>query len=510
MKLRILSIIAILAALIFVFAVSAYAEEAVPENYVDTNDGYIIYTDDQYKEVILGVYEGTLANKKIILGCDISVTLDLYMEKPCDITIDLNGHTYTNNYRPVKAGDFDLRHKDAIIRISNGNMVSNFCVFIFQKNSDEAYKDVDNMGQVYLENVNISCQEEIVYNYGGHGGVLSFKNCNLDVRGENYSVMGLGNCQTGEGTLYQIDGGSYDGLQIHCAKPGSYIKNCTVYNRNLNIDSWHGHSESGGDVSVEVRNVVIEIEIYLNDALVDPILYDCTFPKVNLSNKSNAMIVSYTSPNCTEAGTMTTYHHLTEVTVDGEYPILNPALGHNLDIDNFNDIVYTSFNQKGKYVADCKNCDATNVEQTEASAPALFEGIKYSAPEGAKGELVISFDLNVDAISDYKSVAGDKFKFGVFATAKSVIGSREMFDEVGAAISGIMNVELTENNYTGFDLRIKGFRTDAHMSAKLAFGLYALELDDDVASVSYIQCGTPVGDDKYAFVSYNEVISLLS
>ena len=310
MKLRILSFIAILAALIFVFAVSAYAEEAVPENYVDTNDGYIIYTDDQYKEVILGVYEGTLDNKKIIFGCDITVTLDLYMEKPCDITIDLNGHTYTNNYRPVKVGDFDLRHKDAIIRISNGNMVSNFCVFVFQKNSDEAYKDVDNMGQVYLENVNISCQEEIVYNYGGHGGVLSFKNCNLDVRGENYSVMGLGNCQTGKGTLYQIDGGSYDGLQIHCAKPGSYVKNCTVYNRNLNIDSWHGHSESGSDVSVEVRNVVIEIEVYLNDALVDPMLYDCTFPKVNLSNKSNAVIISYTSPTCTEPGTMTTYHHL--------------------------------------------------------------------------------------------------------------------------------------------------------------------------------------------------------
>ena len=195
--------------------VGAMAEESVPQNYEESDTAYTIYTDAQYQEVLIGVYEGTLPNKTIVLGCDISVTYDLYMEKPCDITIDLNGNTYTNNYRPVKTGDFDLRHKDAVIRIKNGNMVCNFCVFVFQSNRNTEYSAVDNMGQVYLENVNIDSQEEVIYWYGGYGGVLSFKNCNLNVRGD-YKTNGGGTCGTASGMLYQMEGCTFDGFNVHC------------------------------------------------------------------------------------------------------------------------------------------------------------------------------------------------------------------------------------------------------------------------------------------------------
>ena len=75
--------------------VCAMAEDTVPQSYEESDTAYTIYTDAQYQEVLVGVYEGTLPNKTIVLGCDISVTYDLYMEKPCDITIDLNGKTYT-------------------------------------------------------------------------------------------------------------------------------------------------------------------------------------------------------------------------------------------------------------------------------------------------------------------------------------------------------------------------------------------------------------------------------
>jgi acyl-CoA synthetase (AMP-forming)/AMP-acid ligase II len=310
----------------FVFCTGALAQESVPESYEVSDTAYTIYTAEQYKEVIVGVYEGTLPNKTIVLGCDISVSYDLYMEKPCDITIDLNGMTYTNNYRPVKTGDFDLRHKDAIIRIKNGNMDSNFCVFVFQPNSNSEYNNVDNMGQIYLENVNISCAEEVIYNYGGHGGVISFKNCNLDVRGD-YSTMGLNNCNTNQGMLYQIDGGTYDGLCIHCALPGSYVRNCTVYARELFIDSWHAHGENGADVQVELSNVQVETQLRLNDARVDPVLYDCTYPKVVLG--SNQLIVAYTSPSCERDGTKTDYKGSATGVLDQSY--VAPALGHLID-----------------------------------------------------------------------------------------------------------------------------------------------------------------------------------
>ena len=101
MKKRFL-LVAVMSLIVFCFfATLAYASEDAPESYIESDDAYTIYTDSQYKEVILGVYNGTLENKTIVFGCDISVTLDLYMEKPCDISIDLNGFTYTNRCRSL-------------------------------------------------------------------------------------------------------------------------------------------------------------------------------------------------------------------------------------------------------------------------------------------------------------------------------------------------------------------------------------------------------------------------
>lgn len=422
--------------------VGALATDAVPEKYEVSDTAYTVYTDAQYQEVILGVYEGTLPNKTIMLGCDISVTLDFYMEKPCDITIDLNGKTYTNNYRPVKAGDFDLRHEDAIIRIKNGNMVSSFCVFVFQTNSNTEYSSVDNMGQIYLENVNIDSAEEIIYNYGGYGGVLNFKNCNMKVRG-NYSVNGLGNCGANKGMLYQIDGGTYDGLQIHCARPGSYIRNCTVYDRELFVDSWHAHGEGGSDVEVEFTNVVSEIKIRLNDPRVDPVLYDCTYPLVELGD--NQLIVSYTSPSCEKAGTKLVYQGSATGVLDESYNA--PALGHS--IENIANIAYTNYFEKGFKTGYCSNCEQ-NVTENEATASALFVslGFSYSKYEGAPNSIIQGFKLN----SEMRSYMSEDFEFGVVAVG----------NEGGAEIDALSQSKAISKklNEGYFDIKISGISSE--------------------------------------------------
>ena len=430
------------------------AEDTVMQEYEESDTAYTIYTDEQYKEVLVGVYEGTLPNKTIVLGCDLSVTYDLYMEKPCDITIDLNGKTYTNNYRPTKAGDFDLRHKDAIIRIKNGNMVCNFCVFVFQSNRNTEYSSVDNMGQVYLENVNIDSAEEVIYWYGGYGGVLSFKNCNLNVRGD-YKTNGGGTCGTGNGMLYQMEGCTFDGFNAHCALPGSYFKDCVIYDRELFIDSWHGHGENGSDVEIELTNVQVEVQLRLNDARIDPVLYDCTYPKVVLTGNQQ-LIVAYTSATCDKAGTKTDYKGSGAGVLDESYNA--PALGHT--IGTVEDVRYINYFEKGFKYGYCERCE-NNATETEASAPAVFTslGFSYSQYEGAPSSVIQGFKFNEEA----RIYMGEDFEFGIVAAVNE---SGEAIDALSLPKS--IKASLKEGY---FEIKIGGIRGE-HKDICIVFCAY--------------------------------------
>ena len=156
---RIMLFAAALTILVCMFTISAFADETTPESYETSDTAYTVYTDAQYTEVITGIYNGTLENKRIVFGCDIETTTDFVMSEPCDITIDLNGFTYTNNRIYNKSGDFDFQNKDAILRISNGYINSSFCVFIFRIT-----------GQLYAENIEVSSSDECVYQYSHAGG----------------------------------------------------------------------------------------------------------------------------------------------------------------------------------------------------------------------------------------------------------------------------------------------------------------------------------------------------
>jgi hypothetical protein len=491
------------------FSVVAFADGEVPENYKETESSYVIYTDAQYQEVILGVYNETLPNKTIVLGCDISVTLDLVMEKPCDISLDLNGYTYTNNYKVVKRGDFDLRHKDAIIRIRNGNMICNFCVFVFQTSESVASEDT-NQGQVYLENVNITSLEEVIYNYGGYGGVLSFKNCNLDVTSSQYSILGGGNCSK-TGILYQIEGGSYDGLNIYCAREGSYARDCTVYNRDLKIDSWHSHGQNGTDVSVEIRNVnVTDGNVYLNDARVDPVLYDCTYRSIDMTGGSQSMVV-YTSASCQRAATKTTYTSTeSSFTVDEQYSIDNPAIPHSATDDNdcTTDVLcsmcqavvvypklfaehdkHTSaidykngFGAQGEMLVSCKNCSAI---KESAVAPAILTPLGYSYSKKGTG-IDGGYEVNADALLAYETVTGKSLTFGIIVLNPDYQTESTFF--TGKALtcaSKSVTVELKTKDYSYFNFSISGF-TAATENLDLIISAYAYT-EDDASDICFIQ-----------------------
>ena len=465
--------------------------------YLEDDTSYTVYNDTQYTEVITGVYNGTLANKKIVFGCDIETVTDFVMTEPCDITIDLNGFTYRNNKTYNKSGDFDFQNRDAILRISNGYIDSSFCVFIFRTK-----------GQLYAENITVSSNDECIYHYGsGHNAVVSLKNCKMDARG-NYPAMSIGgNCGGGtNGTLYMIEGGEYGGLNVFCPVEGSYIKDCRIYEKRLTLDTWHKHGGNNDkNLVLEVRNVIVEQgEIYLNDVSLEPVLYDCQYTTINLSNKTGAVIVAYTSPTCTEAGTKITYKNLTDIVVDEEYPINTPALGHTLDLENPENIIYDNFMSYGKHITGCTVCGEIGLTEADGTAEPLFKSEGYSVPEDGSAELVVSFYVNMKAIKRYESVTNKSLSYGIFAVAQNKLGTDDVINQDGTTVSGAIKAEVLRE-FASVDLRIFGFVTEAQKTAKLAIGAYVCEKQGDESTYLTVQYGTPNANEKYSFVSYSDI-----
>ena len=502
MKKRVFLMLTLLAMLGCIFAISISASDTVSENYAESDTAYTVYTDEQYQEVILGIYDGTLANKTIVFGCDILVTLELVMENPCDITIDLNGFTYTNNKVINKSGDFDFQNKDAIIRIKNGYIKSSFCVFIFRTS-----------GQLYAEEINVVSNDECIYRYGSsHSAVISLKNCKMDATGNYHSVNLCGNCggQNGSesGSLYMIEGGEYAGLCIYCPREGSYVKDCLVYEEKLILDTWHRHggtNESPQNAILDITNVTVTGdggEIYLNDAGLSPVLYDCTFDKVNLSNKTTAVIISYTSPTCTQAGTKTTYHNLTSITVDEQYSIDNPAKGHSADLENVLDAVYQDgYHNIGAYVCPCVECGAMDAR---AEAQALFACLGYSIAETGTRGIAVGFSANKGAIAAYTEITENTVSFGVFAVSQSRLGANDILDENGNMAQGVVGTQI-KGSYSLFEIKVTGIGEN-QKDTKLALGAYVAVSDGENTEYSYMQDtakGEMVGN--YMLVSYNDL-----
>ena len=96
-------------------------------------------------------------------------------------------------------------------------------------------------------------------------------------------------------------------------------------------------------------------------------------------------------------------------------------------------------------------------------------------------------------------------KYGVFAAAKEKIGNNYIFGENGAVSDYAVVAEISGYSFVAFDLKIVGF-TDEYKDAPLALGAYAITTDENgKAEISYMQYGKPSGDEKYCFISYNDL-----
>ena len=167
-------------------------------------------------------------------------------------------------------------------------------------------------------------------------------------------------------------------------------------------------------------------------------------------------------------------------------------------------ISYTSYLSVGTKTITCKNEGCTYSETVDA--PALFTCVGYSAPENGRGGIAIGYTVNNEAIIEYEKSTGKTLKYGVFAAAKEKLGDSDIFDSNGKVAENAIAAEISGYKFVMFELKIVGF-TDEYKDALLAIGAYAKVTDGESTEYAYMQPGTPNENEKYCFVSYNDVLN---
>ena len=169
------------------------------------------------------------------------------------------------------------------------------------------------------------------------------------------------------------------------------------------------------------------------------------------------------------------------------------------------DVIYENgFTCVGIIVNKCQNEGCAYVE-TVGNVSALFTCLGYSAPENGTGGIAIGFTVNNVAIAEYEEATGKTLKYGVFAVLKDRLGNNDVFAEDGTVAEGVINAEITNYEFVAFELKIVGF-TDTQKDIKLAMGAYVAVTDGEITEYSYMQGGTPNENEKYCFVSYNDIV----
>ncbi|MBO4983342.1 MAG: hypothetical protein J6D23_04730, partial [Clostridia bacterium] len=167
------------------------------------------------------------------------------------------------------------------------------------------------------------------------------------------------------------------------------------------------------------------------------------------------------------------------------------------------DISYENYLSEGVKNTVCLDCDTSPLL---TSAPALFTCLGYSAPEDGRGGITIGFTVNNVAIAEYEEITGKTLKYGVFAVLQSRLGDNNVFSKDGTVADGVINAEITNYEFVAFELKIVGF-TDEHKDTKFAMGAYVAVTEGEETEYSYMQVGTPNANEKYCFVSYNDIVN---
>ena len=199
-----------------------------------------------------------------------------------------------------------------------------------------------------------------------------------------------------------------------------------------------------------------------------------------------------------------------------EYSSENSYSGINIVVGYSNCIVYnngvhgncentdivTSYLDEIQVASKCKLCD---MSLETIKLPALFTCLGYSVSEYGNYAVSVGYAINNESLKEYKELTNKEISFGGFAVLKDKIGTNDIFDENGNATSGAISVDITERQFDIYEFKIGGFK-DANVSTMIAIGMYTCVKNGEEAEYSYLQVGNVLENEKYVFVSYNDLI----
>ena len=187
-----------------------------------------------------------------------------------------------------------------------------------------------------------------------------------------------------------------------------------------------------------------------------------------------------------------------ELSVAQENPIHNEVT----------DILYDDgYDKIGVQLTTCTNRGCKH--EISLKADALFICKGYSAPENGAGGIAIDYVVNIEAIEEYERVTNVTVSYGIYATTQNNLGDGYIFDENGTVADGALTAALNKQ-YTKIQIKLVGFNTDELKATKFAIGAYVKAIDSESQKISYLQSGEIADGDKYAFVSFNDIVNSAS
>lgn len=500
-------------------------------------------TSDSQASVFFGSFV-TDTHVEIIFAEDIFVPMEMatnntgiLINTAITVTFRYNGfsHYISSGYYVDDSGQsvectnngIVVRHKDAIVRfigtkaqdLENGGISQEFVLPVIDGENNtynaegcnlDAYKTNNYYlqiykGNAYVEGVRAYAAKSYVLTDGEASGTYEIKNSAFS-SSEGYAVQ----LKATTSKTVKIENCYMKGITAWSVLSGSYVYDSVITGSGVHIDSWH----PSGKVWEFENCQILGDSVATSTGRTYLCFTDCIFKeniKWSLSgdNGGNQFLRIYTSPTCTEAGTM----EMKQSTNRGganpyqeEYDNFSaPPLGHTGTAEWEYSYVGDMYLSDLTVSKGCTRCGLW--EPTSISINPMFQALGYSVPEfGNRTYIAVGYTADKNAIAQYESISGAKLTFGFAVAAKEALGENTCpLDENGNAISlksgNVFAADLTDviSNYIEVKLTVN----QAHADKEFLITGYVIEKQNDQITVSYVQSNSLVKNNVFEYIAFS-------
>lgn len=359
-------------------------------------------------------------------------------------------------------------------------------------------------GEIYAENLRSFTHEEVVF--GGDNsakGTHEFNSCACDSnRGAPISIGGQ------SGKTVNVNKGYYSGISAVSVVNGSLVKDAIIGKFGVLIDSWHGSPQTW-----TFENCTIA-KVSSSTGRTHYVFKDCDLSETTWSlggdGWGDQFVRIYTSPTCTEDGTLTVKRSTNKGYPASYYDdevanFSSPKLGHSADLTKIVGVTYESYLLNGTYIASCERCNV-NAKADQSTALPLFVFLGYSTPEDGSYGIVASYTLNLKAILEYETLTGTTLNYGIVAAAKQNLGENNPLDINGNVVTlekgNVVKSEISKD-YAAYDFILKGMK-DNQLDTELVIATYVeVVTENNEKSVVYLQSQQKT--NALSVISYNTI-----